>query len=151
MDTNETIKQEINKLLSLMGYICVEETQVKEKEGRIAVTICVDAPYEIIGEQGRTLSAFQHVARLCVARKLPAPAAIDIDINNYRKRREEFLKDLARQAGERARFSRQPYALEPMSPFDRRVIHCTVAEYSDIISESAGEGFFRHVIIRPYP
>lgn len=151
MDNTETIKQEVQGLLTHMGYVCVEPIEVKERDGRVGVSFSVGNPYELIGEGGKNLSAFQHIARLCVARKIPSAEPVDIDVNSYKKRREEFITELARQAGERARFARQQVELEPMSPFDRRVIHCTVAEYSDLISESVGEGLQRRVVIRPYP
>lgn len=151
MDSPEVIKQGIQELLARMGYQILEPIEAKERDGRVSVSLSVDKPYELIGEGGRNLSAFQHVARLCLARKLPENSPVDIDVNNYKKRREEFITELARQAGERARFARHAVELEPMSPFDRRVIHCTVAEYSDLISESVGEGLQRRVVIRPYP
>jgi spoIIIJ-associated protein len=151
MNSLEITKQEVHKLLALMGYICVEPTEIKEREGRISVSLFVDKPYEIIGEGGKSLSAFQHVARLCLARKLSVQTTVDVDINHYKKKREEFITELARQAGERARFNQKAIELEPMSPFDRRVVHYTIAEYSDLATESVGEGFDRHVVIRPYP
>lgn len=148
METDELVKKEAHTLLSHMGYICVAPTEIKERENRILVSLSIERPRELIGEHGITLSAFQHMVRLCVAKKHGVHTPIDVDINNYKKKREEFLQEFAKQIGERVRMTKSEVELEPMSPFDRRVIHCTLAEYSDLVTESKGENEDRHIIVR---
>ncbi len=151
MEPTELIKQEAHRLVALMGYICVEPTEIRQQGERIGLSLYLNNPRDIIGEKGKSLAAFQHVVRLCVAKKVSPTTIVDVDINNYKKKREEFLQEFARVIGEKVRFIRKPLELEPMSPFDRRVIHSTLAAYSDLATASEGEGAGRHIIVRPYP
>ncbi|MBI2462937.1 MAG: KH domain-containing protein [Candidatus Spechtbacteria bacterium] len=148
METDELVKKEAHTLLSHMGYVCVAPTEVKERENRVSISLSIERPHELIGERGATLNALQHIIRLCVVKKYNIHIPIDIDINNYKKKREEFLQEFAKQIGERVRMTKNEMELEPMSPFDRRVIHCTLAEYSDLITESKGENESRHIVVR---
>ena len=151
MEAQETIKAEVDTLLKHMGFICVESTQIREREGRVFTSVYIDTPQNLIGERGATLRAFQHVARLCLIKKLSTPILLDIDVNNYKKRRAEFLEDFARKVGDRVRFDKKELELEPMPAFDRRVVHCTLAEYSDLATESKGREPYRYIVVRPYP
>lgn len=148
MGIDELVKKEAHMLLSYMGYICVAPTEARERENRVFISLSVEQPRELIGEHGVTLGAFQHIIRLCVAKKYGVNIPVDIDINNYKKKREEFLQEFAKQIGERVRMTRQEMELAPMSPFDRRVIHCTLADYSDLVTESKGENENRHIVVR---
>jgi len=84
-----------------------------------------------------------------------APASaykiIDIDINGYKRMREELLRDFAMDIAKSVREKRKSVELEPMPPFDRRIVHLTLANLSDVTSESMGEGEHRYIVVRPYP
>jgi spoIIIJ-associated protein len=130
----------IQELLQYMGY---EKAEVEEREvdGRVKIDVRLVEARELIGEKGATLSLFQHLAR----------RIIDIDINGYKKIRENILKDFALDIGERVRFQKKSVELDPMPSFDRRVIHLTLAGYPDLATESTGEGLHRFIIVKPYP
>ncbi len=151
MEQTEAIKQEVHRIIAMIGYVCAEPTEVRSLGERVGISLYLNSPRDLIGEKGQTLAAFQHVVRLCVAKKISPTTTIDVDINNYKKQREEFLQEFAREVGEKVRFMRKPLELEPMSPFDRRVIHTTLSAYSDLATESKGEGMDRHIVVRPYP
>lgn len=150
MDLLETIKDQTLQFLDAMEYTHVSPADVKERENRVFVSVFIRRPRDLIGERGATLRSFQHLVRLAVVKKLGSSPRIDIDVNNYKKKRAEFLADFARHIGERVRAEKKHVELEPMSAFDRRVVHSTLSEYADIITESKGEEPHRYIIVGPY-
>ena len=150
MDLLETIKDQTLQFLDAMGYTHVSPTDVKERDNRVFVSVFIRSPRELIGERGATLRSFQHLVRLAVVRKVGSSPRIDIDVNNYKKKRAEFLADFARHIGERVRAEKKYVELEPMSAFDRRIVHSTLSEYADIMTESRGEEPRRYIIVGPY-
>lgn len=150
MSLIEVATQQTHDFLDAMGYVRLSPTEVKERDDRVFVSVFVRQPRELIGERGATLRSFQHLLRLALTKKLDTPIRIDVDVNNYKKKRTEFLAEFARHIGERVRLERKEIELEPMSAFDRRVIHFTLAEYSDITTASKGEEPRRRIIVGPY-
>lgn len=72
-----------------------------------------------------------------------------VDVNDYQKQKTEELKDAARLSAQRVRYFKKEVAMAPMSAYERRIVHATLAEYPDIATKSEGEGGARRVIIRP--
>lgn len=135
----------------------------------------------LIGERGATLAMFQHILRRITAKKLNMPASpqigpaqkndplapvydespvflgestapiIDVDINGYKSMREDVLRDFARDIAQRVRTNKKAVELDPMPPFDRRIIHLALATFPDLATESIGEGPARYIVVRPYP
>jgi spoIIIJ-associated protein len=138
----------INELLDRMGY---NEASIKTEEsmGRIKVDVTLPEARELIGEKGTTLIMFEHVLRRIISRRVVPPPKVDIDINNYKKMREGVLRDFALDIGGRVRADKSIVELDPMPSFDRRIIHLTLANFSDITTESMGEGDSRYVVIKP--
>jgi len=150
MDLLETIKDQTLLFLDAMEYKHVSPADVKERENRVFVSVFIRSPRDLIGERGATLRSFQHLVRLAVVKKLGSSPRIYIDVNNYKKKRAEFLADFARHIGERVRAEKKHVELEPMSAFDRRIVHSTLSEYADIMTESRGEEPSRYIIVGPY-
>ena len=103
----------------------------------------------LIGRQGQTLSSFQYIVRLILAHRIKAQVPIIIDIEGYRERRYEALKDLAERIADQVRARRAPFTLRPMPPFERRIVHLTLAEDPEVVTESIGVGEMRRVVIQP--
>lgn len=102
----------------------------------------------LIGRRGETLNSLQYVTNLVVNRKHPeVHSAVTIDVEQYRKRREMQLIDMAERMGDRVRRTGSPITLEPMTPAERRIIHLTLAEDPELSTESIGEGEARKVVI----
>jgi len=150
MDLLETIKNQTLEFLDAMGYVHVSPAEVKERDSRVFVSVFIRSPRDLIGERGATLRSFQHLVRLAIVKKLGSSPRIDVDVNNYKKKRAEFLADFARHIGERVRMEKKNVELEPMSAFDRRIVHSTLAEYADIMTESKGEEPGRYIVVGPY-
>jgi len=103
----------------------------------------------LIGRKGETLSALQYITRLIVAKELGHPAAVVIDVEGYRERREQQLRQLARRMASQAVDAGRTMSLEPMTPAERRIIHIELRDSQDVRTESVGEGDHRKVTIIP--
>jgi spoIIIJ-associated protein len=103
----------------------------------------------LIGHHGQTLDALQELSRIVVARKTGMRCRFVVDVEDYRRRRRSRLSDRARQIGRRVQKTGRPESLEPMSPYERKIVHDVVAELPGVESLSEGEGPDRHVIVRP--
>ncbi len=133
-----------------MGFLDVEAHE-SEFQGRVRVSATIANARELIGEGGETLALFQHIVRRIVARRILPPPLLDIDINGYKRIREDILRDFAVSIGERVRAEKKSVELKPMPSYDRRVIHLALASSSDLTTESVGEGDERYIVVRPYP
>ncbi len=103
----------------------------------------------LIGRRGATLQALQYITRLIVSRQTHEWTNIVLDVDGYRRRREEALTALAHRMAERVRRNGRPIALEPMPPNERRIIHLALRDDPTVITRSVGEGNRRKVTIRP--
>jgi spoIIIJ-associated protein len=103
----------------------------------------------LIGRRGDTLSSLQFLVNLMVSRKLKARTAFGIDVEGYRRRREESLKGLAMRMADRVKSTGQSITLEPMPPNERRIVHLALAKDPNVITVSIGEGESRKVAITP--
>ena len=97
------------------------------------------------------LNAVQHLLRVLIFKKSPEHPFFVLDINNYKKKREKHLSELADKTVQTVRRTKKPVILEPMPAYERRLIHLKLAEQPDIITESIGEEPERRVVIRLYP
>lgn len=114
------------------------------------IDIDSDEAATLIGYHGETIYALQHVLKTLVWKKANENVFIILDVDGYRKRQEESVLALAMRKVETARKTLQDQILPPMSPYFRRVIHLALAkpEFSDIVTESIGEGEERAVVIK---
>lgn len=103
----------------------------------------------LIGPRGETLDALQFLGRLMVAHKLHRRANFVVDVEGYRQRRVQALTRLAERMADKVRQRGEPIGLEPMSAYERRIIHMTLRDAGDVYTESAGEGKQRRVRIYP--
>jgi spoIIIJ-associated protein len=103
----------------------------------------------LIGRRGETLAALQYVTRLIASRELQHRANIVIDAAGYKSRRSKMLHDLALRMADQAARTRRTVTLEPMPPYERRIIHLALRNRSDVQTKSVGEGNSRKVTIVP--
>lgn len=101
----------------------------------------------LIGRRGETLTALQYISRLIVGKELRRPVAIVIDVEGYRARREQQLRQLARRMAQQTIERGRSMSLEPMPPNERRIIHIELREHPKVYTESVGEGDRRKVTI----
>lgn len=103
----------------------------------------------IIGHHGQTLDALQYLTNLVATRAEEDGLRIVLDVEGYRKRREETLTRLANRLADRVKRGGEPMVLEPMSAHERRVIHLALQENPYVVTTSEGEEPFRRVVIQP--
>jgi spoIIIJ-associated protein len=103
----------------------------------------------LIGPRGEVLDALQFISRLMVAHQLQRRSNFVVDVEGYRQRRVQALTRLAERMSDKVRQRQEPITLEPMSSYERRIIHITLRDAPDVYTESTGEGSQRKVRIYP--
>ncbi len=101
----------------------------------------------LIGRRGQTLDALQYLTGLVANKGSEAYTRISLDVADYREKRKDALQDLADRIAQKVQKSRDKYVLEPMNPYERRIIHSALQSYRNITTYSEGEEPNRHVII----
>jgi spoIIIJ-associated protein len=148
--TLATIEQEAKILFGKLGLQGESQATANEENQTIAISFKTEDPKLFIGERGQTLFEIQHVFKLMMRRKQPdlADYYISLDINDYKKNKEEYLRDLAKTTADEVSLLKKPKELPPMPPAERRVVHETLTERSDVVSESIGEGLDRRIVVK---
>ncbi len=153
---SEIAKGILETLLDMMGVtasieLCTEP--FAEGEGETATPITFDIKGDdlgiLIGQRGQTLSCLQYLVRLIISHETKDWVPIIIDVEGYKQRRYQALQALAWRMAEQVKASEMPFTLEPMSAYERRIIHITLADHSDVATQSTGEGEGRKVVILP--
>ncbi len=101
----------------------------------------------LIGRKAETLNALQYITRLIMGKELEQSVPLVIDVEGYRKRREQQIRRLARRVAEQVRATGRSQALEPMIPAERRLVHIELRNDPDLFTQSTGEGNRRKVVI----
>ncbi|MBI4138160.1 MAG: hypothetical protein HY482_01015 [Candidatus Wildermuthbacteria bacterium] len=146
MDTSllESIIQRIFFLLGVQAPVCSFS-----EDGRVFwVHASSLDPHLYIGEQGRSLDDIQHIIRALARKHLIGLALVSVDVNGYKKDREDRVREIARSAADEVALFRAPKELSPMNSGDRRVVHMELASRTDVETESIGEGPERRVVVR---
>ncbi len=132
------------ELLEKMGFPAKVIVNRRE-EKRIGLDVETDSSAILIGKQGKTLEAFQFIVNLAGGRLGGDSTRIVIDTQDYRSRREKSLIRMANQVAEQVRRSKDSRLLEAMNPFERRLIHTTLATHGDIETISEGDGLYKRI------
>jgi spoIIIJ-associated protein len=147
----ELAEEFLDGLLERMGMdVAIEPHLV---EGAMYVDIIGSENEEagmglLIGKHGATLDALQELVRSAVQRRTASRCRVLVDVEDYRKRRRSQLADRARQIAQRVRRTGKQEALEPMNPYERKIVHDAASEVSGVESASEGEEPTRRVVIR---
>jgi spoIIIJ-associated protein len=132
------------RLIDGMGYSC-EVAVLFREEKKLGIRIDSEHASIIIGKKGKNLDALQLLVNVYAGRLGREDTRVILDSENYRIRREEALVRLAYETAEDVRRRRQSVLLEPMNPFERRIIHTTLNDIVDIETKSEGEGLYKQV------
>lgn len=147
----EAVKGVVNEILErigVFGSITASLGEYRERE-TIALNIGTDKDASLlIGPAGEHLIALQHLARILFRKKYDLNVPFIIDVNNYKKDKEEKLKSLARSIALKVRRTREQEILKPMASYDRWVIHSFLAEEKDLATESHGVDPERKVVVK---
>lgn len=141
----------INEILSNLFNITGEEDikyEVKQSENQILLDITGDNVAHLIGYKGKTIESFQSLINSMLQKEDEEYAKVFIEINGYKKQKEEKLRRLANKMAFNVIKFRKPIKLEPMSAYERLIIHSELANRDDIETESIGEEPRRRVVIK---
>jgi spoIIIJ-associated protein len=104
----------------------------------------------LIGSKGKNLEILEHLLKALLIKKFGVTLPIRIDVNNYRRERVSYLKEVAHSAAQQVSQTKKPFALPPMNAFERKVVHTELASRPDVITESEGEEKQRHIVVKSY-
>lgn len=138
----------LKSILEGMGFTDVSVTAKEAKEDIFFEITCGEDNGNIIGRRGETLDALQYLTRLFV-NKTDNSKRVSLNVGDYRKRREETLRAVAKRQANRVLKYGRSSALEPMNPYERRIIHTAIQEIDGVTSHSVGDGDRRRVVITP--
>lgn len=148
----EKIKAIANEFFEKMGFEAEIAAQVRQ-DGVLALDAQTPEPQLLIGREGETLAEIQHLLRAVLRKTLkpeqPEPLWLDLDVNDYKKKKQAYLRETAKKIADQVASSKEERELPPMPPYERRVVHTELAQRQDVISESRGEGQDRRVVIKP--
>ncbi|MHC6591749.1 Jag family protein [Arthrobacter sp. C152] len=126
------------------------DIDIEVRNGRTYISIVAEEEAEglesLVGEDGEVLEALQELTRLAVLSATENRSRLVLDINGYRQERSGHLQKIAEDAAATVKETGEPVALEPMSAYERKIVHDAVADLG-LVSESEGEGAGRHIVV----
>lgn len=128
-----------------MGLIVKIKTELKDKH--LLVELTGEDMGILIGKRGQTLDALQYLVNLVVNKKSPYYISVMLDTENYRQRRKETLESLAFNLAKKVKHTKRNVVLEPMNPYERRIIHSALQNDRFVTTYSEGEEPYRNVVI----
>ncbi len=146
---NAKIKAAVDYLAEIAGLMGAENATFKAVKNGEAIIIKVDGDKlgALIGRRGETMESLSYLASLVANRMEGDYLKLGLDVAGYRGKREQDLTALAQRIGDKVRRTGRAFAMEPMNPYERRIIHSAITEMEDLRSESRGEGKDRRVVI----
>lgn len=143
----KTIEKVVKELFDSLGIKDLFE--VTEGEEATEIVISSDDPGLLIGHHGDTLDSLQLILSLAIAKKLGEYKRITLEVADYKKNREDYLRNLAEQTRDRAISEQREIFLPNLKSWERRIVHLFLQEDSGVVSESVGEGRERTLVVRP--
>lgn len=147
-DDFKIIKQITEEFLDKMT-IKPQNIEVNLDGEVINISLKLDEPQILIGERGQTISELQRIMRLFLNKKMQKVFYLNLDINDYKNKKIDYLKSLAKTLADEVVFDREEKILNPMPAYERRIIHAELSKRSDVATESRGSGPDRYVVIKP--
>jgi len=150
-ERNKELKEIVEGLLSKMGFASEVGIEEAEEEGKD--TIICDIKSEesnfLIGQYGVNLQSLQHIARVLVRKHFTENVNFILDVNSYRKEKNDSIVKLAKSLAEEAVSEKKAVVMRPMTPYERRVVHLELSKDERIKTESIGERDDRRIVIKP--
>jgi len=146
-DTINRLDKILKELFKITGDDGIEY-KIEKGKNQINLTITGDKVSHLIGYKGKTIESFQSLLNAMLQRENEESAKVFVEVNDYKKRKEEKLKNLANKMANNVIKFRKPIRLEPMSAYERLIIHTELAKRDDVETESQGEEPRRRVVIK---
>lgn len=143
----ETAKRFLKDVFTAMNLAVVIEAKYDEGENTLDVDLSGDEMGVLIGKRGQTLDSLQYLVSLVINKEKNEYVRVKLDTENYRKRRKDTLENLAKNIAFKVKRTKRSVSLEPMNPYERRIIHSALQNDRYVTTHSEGEEPFRRVII----
>lgn len=143
----QAAKNFLEDVFHSMGYAVTIDTVYDEEEHALSIDLSGDEMGILIGKRGQTLDSLQYLVSLVVNKGTNDYIRVKVDTENYRQRRKETLENLAKNISYKVKRTRRSVSLEPMNPYERRIIHSALQNDKYVTTHSEGEEPFRRVVV----
>lgn len=147
MSVEDQAKKFLQDVFKAMGMTVVIDAKYSEAEHALDVELSGDEMGVLIGKRGQTLDSLQYLISLVVNKGTGEYIRVKVDTENYRQRRKETLENLAKNISYKVKRTKRPVSLEPMNPYERRIIHSALQNDRYVTTHSEGEEPFRRVVV----
>lgn len=147
MINKEEIKNIVDEFFKKASFEA--SVEVEQKDNLINIEIATSDAQTLIGRQGLVLADVQLLLRKIIKKKTSEESYVSVDVDNYKKNKENYLKDLAWRVADEVLKTGREREIPLMSSFDRRIVHIELQERNDVLAESVGEGEERKIIVKP--
>lgn len=137
----------LDKVFEAMNMNVTVEIKYDEEEKSMDIDLAGNEMGVLIGKRGQTLDSIQYLVSLVVNKEMEEYVRVKVDTEDYRQRRKETLENLAKNIAYKVKKTRRPLSLEPMNPYERRIIHSALQNDRYVTTYSEGEEPFRHVVV----
>lgn len=149
MEQEKHIREILETILKHLGVTVTSITvELDERTNSPRYIVATPDSSILIGEQGARLLALNHIMKRIVEHTQTESPSFFIDVNDYQKKRIDEIRAKAHMLAERARYFKSSVEMDPMSSYERMIVHAEFSDSRDIATESAGQGRDRHIIIR---
>ena len=137
----------LNDVFTAMKMTVVINAEYKEDERELTIDLSGDDMGVLIGKRGQTLDSLQYLVSLIVNKDSTEYIRVKVDTENYRKRRQDTLENLAKNIAFKVKRTKRTVSLEPMNPYERRIIHSALQNDRYVTTHSEGDEPFRRVVV----
>lgn len=145
--TEDSVRNFLNSVFKTMDMEVELLININEEDRVIDIELKGDDMGILIGKRGQTLDALQYLTNLAVNKQSETYYKVKMDTEDYRKRRKETLENLARNIAYKVKRTKRPVSLEPMNPFERRIIHYALQNDRYVVTHSEGDEPHRYVVV----
>jgi len=143
----DVAKNFLNDVFTAMNMTVVINVDYDENERELDIDLAGDDMGVLIGKRGQTLDSLQYLVSLIVNKESTEYIRVKVDTENYRKRRQDTLENLAKNIAFKVKRTKRTVSLEPMNPYERRIIHSALQNDKFVTTHSEGEEPYRHVVV----
>ena len=144
---DETVKDFLNKVFAAMNLTVVIDIKYDEENASMNIDLSGDEMGVLIGKRGATLDSLQYLVSLVANKDSDNYIRVKVDTENYRQRRKDTLENLAKNISYKVKRTKRSVSLEPMNPYERRIIHSVLQNDKFVTTHSEGEEPFRRVVV----
>ena len=144
---SDKAKDFLNEVFEAMNMVVVIDAKYDEESRNLNIDLSGDEMGVLIGKRGQTLDSLQYLVSLVVNKESEEYIRVKVDTEDYRKRRKETLENLAKNIAYKVKRSKRSVSLEPMNPYERRIIHSALQNDKYVTTHSEGEEPFRRVVV----